>query len=268
MKQFPKIATPISHLFENRQYGEEISEVSDCLEVRERSLDSEWPNQKLFHIDIDLTHEWDDTTRNYLQHAFKKKPDLELVTFQASRCCHGAKIDNGMFQLEGKVYSQHEMLNHAAVNTKWLRSTLNGGIQVGLENNNYYPTPAYDIVTDGDFITKVINQNRLYLLLDIAHAMVSSHNMKMEYLEYVKSLPLDRLIQLHICAPELPPNGIAIDAHNSPNLAMEQRVVDTILEYPQIKFLTIEFYKDKDILIQCIESLQNRINKLSLKKYR
>ena len=170
-----------------------------------------------------------------------------------------------MFQPVGKRLSSQEMLEHAATNTLWLKSTLGDQIKFGLENNNYYPTPAYEIVTDGDFITEVIRQNDLYLLLDIAHAMVTSHNMKIEYLEYVKSLPLDRLIQLHICVPELPPKGIGIDAHNSPDLAMEQRVVDTILEYPQIQFLTIEFYKDKDILIKCIESLQNQINKLKFK---
>ena len=56
----PQIATPISHQFENEYYGKEISDVSDCLEVRERSLDSECENQFLFHIDIDLTHKWDE----------------------------------------------------------------------------------------------------------------------------------------------------------------------------------------------------------------
>ena len=43
----PQIATPISHQFENKNYGKEISAVSDCLEVRERSIDSVWENQFL-----------------------------------------------------------------------------------------------------------------------------------------------------------------------------------------------------------------------------
>ena len=48
---FPQIATPISHQFENEFFAKEIIAVSDCLEVRERSLESEWPNQHLFHIE-------------------------------------------------------------------------------------------------------------------------------------------------------------------------------------------------------------------------
>jgi len=255
MKQLPKIATPISHLFENRQFGEEISAVSDCLEVRERSLDSQHSNQYLFHIDIDLTHEWDESIRSYLQQAFEKKIELKLVTFQVTRCCHGEKIDNGIFQLDGKVYSKQEMLNHASVNTKWLKSILEENIKIGLENNNYYPTLAYDIVTDGDFITEVINQNEIYLLLDIAHAMVTAHNQKITYQEYIESLPLDSLIQLHICQPELLKNSTAYDAHDVPDSEMMKEVIRLVGKYPQILYLTIEYYKDKDLLVNSIEKL-------------
>ena len=172
----PIIATPISHLFENKTFGAEIAQVSDCLEVRQRSLDSQLPKQWLFHIDIDITLKWDNETREYLQHAFNKKPELKLATFQATRCCQNELIGNGMFQMSGEIYSDLEMIKHAEQNTEWLRKVLNAEVKIGLENNNYYPSPAYDIVTNGDFISKVVRQNGLYLLLDIAHAMVTAHN--------------------------------------------------------------------------------------------
>jgi len=88
-KKMPLIATPISHLFENYEHAIEIIAASDCLEVRERSWDSVWPNQLLFHIDKDLTLKWYDDTRAYLEKIINQKPDLELVTFQATRCCEG-----------------------------------------------------------------------------------------------------------------------------------------------------------------------------------
>ena len=75
----PQIATPISHQFENETFGKEIAANSDCLEVRERSLDSELAYQHLFHIDIDLTHKWDADLKSYLHDALNKKPDLILV---------------------------------------------------------------------------------------------------------------------------------------------------------------------------------------------
>ena len=95
MKNSPLIATPISHQFENEKYGKEIEKVSDCLEVRERSLDSKLKKQHLFHIDIDLTHKWDKDLKKYLYDAFSLKPDLKLITLQATRCCEKEKLEDG-----------------------------------------------------------------------------------------------------------------------------------------------------------------------------
>jgi len=258
-KNIPLIATPISHQFENETFGKEIAAVSDCLEVRERSLDSEWDNQHLFHIDIDLPHDWDYKIRDYLQKAFEKKPQLSLVTLQTTCCCESKNIVDGIAQLDGKLYNREEMLDNAKINTNWLKSKLDRHVKIGIENNNYYPTPAYDIVTDGDFITDIINQNNLCLLLDIAHAMVTAHNKKINYDEYLETLPLDKMIQLHICQPGLSGNGMAYDAHDEPNDEMLFNVLSLIKEYPNIKYLTIEYYKDKDILINSINNLRNLI---------
>jgi len=259
-RSIPLIATPISHQFEDESYGKEISEASDCLEVRQRSLDTDWENQFLFHIDVDLTHEWNDDLRTYLAHAFKNKPYLKLITFQATRCCLGERITSGMFQLEGKIYSTQEMLDHSIENSKWLRKTVKAGTYIGLENNNYYPTPAYDIVADGSFISQVLEENDLFLLFDIAHAMVAAHNKNINYNQYIATLPLDRLIQLHICQPKLPAGGIALDTHDEPNEEMFQEVVRLVNSYPKIKYLTIEYYKDKDILIESIHMLRQLLS--------
>ena len=243
----PQIATPISHQFKNEVVAREIIAVSDCLEVRHRSLESKWSNQVIFHIDIDLPHKWGERIKDYLQNAFNKKPELSLISLQASRCCEGENIVNGMFLLDGKQYSRQEMLENSNINTKWLRSILEKHIQIGLENNNYYPTPAYDIVTDSDFINSIINENDIHLVLDIAHAMVTAHNKKVSYHDYLESLTLDKLIQLHICQPLTPDNGVAYDAHEEPNDEMFDKVFSLIERYPTIKYLTIEYYKDKNI---------------------
>ena len=96
---------------------------------------------------------------------------------------------------------------------------------------------AYDVVTDGDFICQVVNQNNLYLLLDIAHAMVTAHNKQIDYNQYISTLPLDKLIQLHICQPELNKGEIAFDAHNEPNNAMYSEV-NRLIKVSTIKYLT------------------------------
>jgi hypothetical protein len=242
------IATPISHLFEDKKKAGEIISLSDCLEVRERSLNSSWPKQYLFHIDFDINHEWDDSRRQYLERAFKLKPDLLLISFQATSCCDGFIIEDGMYQLKGRVYSREEMLDCANINITWLRSVIDEKISIALENNNYYPTAAYDIITEGTFISEIVYGNRINLLLDIAHAQVTAHNKNIDYLQYINSLPLKNLIQLHICSPSVYSNGIAFDAHMAPDEKMFEQVLKLISSHKSIKYLTIEYYKSAEIL--------------------
>ena len=47
-----KIATPISHLFEDKIQAKIIIKNSDCLECRDRSIDSKEENQELFHCEL------------------------------------------------------------------------------------------------------------------------------------------------------------------------------------------------------------------------
>ena len=162
-----KIATPVSHLFKNLSTAKEIIAVSNCLEVRESSLKSDWPKEYLFHVDIDINHEWDEKRRNYLNTAFDKKPDLQLVSFQATTCCSSPKLVDSMYEIGGNVFSRDEMMNSSRKNIDWLRKTLNTDIKIAIENNNYYPTEAYGVVTDGEFLSELVFENNIYLLFDI-----------------------------------------------------------------------------------------------------
>ena len=106
-----KIATPVSHLFKNLSTAKEIIAVSNCLEVRESSLKSDWPKEYLFHVDIDINHEWNEEKRKFLNIAFDKKPNLQLISFQATTWCSSPKLVDNIFEIGGKVFSRDEMMN-------------------------------------------------------------------------------------------------------------------------------------------------------------
>ncbi|MCH7576057.1 MAG: DUF692 family protein [Candidatus Marinimicrobia bacterium] len=254
-----QLATPISHLFEDQENARAIAGVSDCLEVRERSLASTLPMQHLFHIDVDIVHEWGPERERYLKSAIESKPELKVVSLQATTCCDAPLLDDKMYELGGRVYTRDEMLRYAGENIRWLRTFVPEGTLIAVENNNYYPTAAYDIVTDGDFLTELIGQNDIYLLFDIAHAMVTAQNRGIAYSAYVDSLPIDRTVQIHICQPNLPDEGIAYDTHDSPNEQMTQDVKAIIDQSGKVRYLTIEYYKDKDILVESINNLRAQL---------
>ena len=261
-----KIASPVSHLFSNTLQAQKIIKHSDCLELRERTLHLDFQKEHLFHVDKDLTLVWDSNFKKFFLKILKKKDKLKLITFQSTRCCGGEKIINGRFQLYGKIYSKNELILNAKKNIQWLRRNLKKKIKIGLENNNYYPEPAYNIVTDGNFISEIVIKNKIFLLLDLAHAFITAYNKKINLEKYINSLPLSKTIQLHITnsrVVKFSKNKIAVDTHDLP-LKKNFELVNKILKKcPSIQYLTIEYYKNAQKLIKSIKKLKNSIKKIN-----
>ena len=151
------------------------------------------------------------------------------------------------------------MLNAAKKNTLWLRKKFGNKFRIGLENNNYYPTKAYDIIADADFISQVVRENNLFFLFDLAHAQVTASNKKINYQDYLKSLPMDLMMQMHICRPKIN-NKMSRDTHYLPNMKMFKEVRLLSKKYKKLKFFTIEYYKDTKKLIENIKKLKKMLN--------
>ena len=254
-----KIATPVSHLFEDKLQAKKIIKYSDCLEIRERNLHLKFNREYLFHVDKDITLRWDKKFKFSFLNILKKKKFLKLITFQSTRCCHNEKLIEGMFQLSGKVYTKKQMLLHAKKNINWLKKKINPKIKIGLENNNYYNAPAYEIITEGNFISEIVIKNKIFFLLDIAHAAITSFNKKIKFQKYLNSLPLHKTIQLHIVDYKIKKilnKKIAIDTHNFPTNRTYKLVSQLLLKYPSIEYLTIEYYKNADRLVKSIKKLK------------
>jgi len=254
-----KIVTPVSHLFFNKKNALKIAKFSDYLEIRERTINLDFKNEKFFHCDDDLTLPWSKNFKIKLEKIIKKKKSLRYVSFQATRCCLNAKIVNKVFVLSGKKFSRNEMINEAAKNVSWLRKKFKNKFQIGLENNNYYPTKAYDIIADADFISHIVKKNKLFFLFDLAHAQVTASNKKINYHSYLEKLPMDKMIQMHICRPRIN-KKMSRDTHYLPNIKMFKEVRSISKKYKNLKFFTIEYYKDTKKLIENIKTLKKIIN--------
>lgn len=247
-----KIAAPISHLFKQGQYAEKIIMLSDCLECRQWCINARHPKQELVHFDINIIHYWNRKLKYYIKRSINSKIHLELVTFHMASLYDAPLIIKGMYQPGGRKYSRQELLENAKQNIIWLRSILPENVLIGVESNNYYPTPAYNYITDGDFITQVVEENSIKFLFDIAHGKITAHNKSMAYNEYRAMLPLNKTIQVHISNHKINRQNIAIDAHEIPDDEIYHEVKDLITSYP-IKYLTIECYHDFEKVIHTMD---------------
>lgn len=246
-----ELATPISQLFDDPEIAARIASASDCLECRERSLGSALPRQYLLHSEANIIHPWNESRKRQLAGAFELKRQLKLASFHAACNCDRPWVESGMFQPGGRRLTREEMLRAAADNTAWLRGALPPGALIAVENNNYFPTEAYETVTDGDFLTELTERTGCLLLLDVAHAMITAHNTGRRFEDYTSTLPLAKTAQLHVCEPELRPGPMAADAHDWPGQDMDARVVAFARALP-VKYVTVEYYKDAELLIDSL----------------
>lgn len=248
------IATPISNLFMDKNFASILIENSDCLEVRDDSIDTNYPHEILFHCELQPIHKMDDAGFAYLKKVKDLHQNLKLITFHCASSCDKTYIENGMFQVSGNNYKKKDLFNNAKYNFARIKRIFGDDVKIGIENNNYFPTEAYRYVTDPEFISEIIYENNLYFLFDIAHAKITAHNKNVDYEEYKNNLPFDRIIQLHISSHSIR-DELAYDAHDYPNENVFNDIKDIISKH-EVEYLTIEYYKDVGHLLKALKTLK------------
>lgn len=252
-----KLATPISDLFNDDSSMKKLAASSSCLECREKTLKNKEAKQYLFHFDKDIIRPWSKGDKEFIQSAILLKKELKVVSFHMSVSCSRPVLKQNMYYKGGKDFSPENMMENVRNNISWLKSILiNGNVEIAAENNNYYPTAAYKHVTEPEFISKVILENNMRFLFDIAHARITAYNKKSSYAKYIRGLPLKSMIQIHVSKFGVNAEGIAYDAHELPD---EQTFQDVKLIARSFspEYLTIEYYKDADKLLQTLEVYRN-----------
>ena len=258
-----KVITPISHLFNNPENAAKIAKLSDGLEARERTCNLRFKNTSHYHIDFDLNLGLTEKQIEFLKCNVKKRDDIEVLTFQATKDFEKTTIKNGIYQPIGTRLTINEQLERTKKSIKEIKNIVGSHKKIGLENNNYYPSSAYDIATSKEYIVEAANQNDINLLFDYAHAKVSCINRKDDFEDYSNFL-LDNTncIQLHLCKHRVDISEdkcLAIDAHDIPSDEITEDALKLCKKYSSISALTIEFYQDSNILVNYLKILNNKI---------
>jgi uncharacterized protein (UPF0276 family) len=258
-----KIATPISHLYKNEADAHLITSYSDCLECRDHSPREENIQlHELFHFEMQIIHHIDEDGFKYIEDTFRSKPHLKLASFHVASCCDKPVLIEGVFQVGGIEYSYEELQENAARNIARIKSFMPAGMLVCVENNNYLHSPAYKYVIEARFLNEIVTKNDIYFLYDIAHAHISAVNMGISFAEYYGGLPISRTRQVHICKFGMRSDTEAFDAHYAPD-EMIYSELRKVLKESDVKYVTVEYYKETDGLIQSLQYLKNMQYELS-----
>ena len=97
------------------------------------------------------------------------------------------------------------------------------GVPMAVENISWYAHPGRPEMPEAEFISRVVERSGCGLLLDVNNVYVNSRNHGFDPYEHIASLPLDRVVQLHVAGHTQRPDGIIIDTHGAP-------VVDPVID--------------------------------------
>ena len=254
----PKIATPVSTIFNATPRLSEILELSDVLEVRELSRPVASGLPRIYHCDWSLIEPWTERELQEITNIIAGNHP-QLVTFHLHACYPKPPLADGMFQPHGERMSTAEMIANAQANQANLEAKLGKAIPMGVENNNYYPTGAYETVTDAEFINTLMDKLDLKLLLDVAHAQITAVNQKINLEDYLSGLNLVNAVQLHLSRPGRDPkdSSLARDFHEALENGDWEIVKMIMPRCPSLQYLTLEYYKDDMKLLAMLKILKD-----------
>jgi uncharacterized protein (UPF0276 family) len=163
--------------------------------------------------------------------------------------CNGKIIPLSEPQPRSQVYLK--TCRNAARLKQWLP------VPLILGNLGYHPNGAYEHVCEPSFIIAVLDTVDCGFLLDIAHARISAHNLGLDERQYLRSLPLYRMREVHVSGPRLH-NGAMTDAHG-PLQDEDWEAVTFILARSKPEVVTLEYAKDKDQLQDQLQQLRDML---------
>ena len=81
----------------------------------------------------------------------KPREEIHTLTFQASRDCEDVELQDGLYHPKSRSLSISEQVVNVKNTVSKIRDIVGSDRQIGFENNNYYPSGAYDICTSLEF---------------------------------------------------------------------------------------------------------------------
>lgn len=249
------LTLPVSHLINDSNYLQ--VPFVEALEYKKEQPVLDFAGLNFFHsgrgvIDHDFIEYFDALLPYLRSHKFSH------FSFDIGPAAEYVKTEDYYYVAESEVLSAQKISKIASERLSHVKNHFQG--RVALENLNFFPTSAYAHVCDPDFISQVVRENDVYLILDIAHAMISAHNLKIKPEKYFSQLPLERVIEIHLSAHGML-EGKWRDLHQRPNDETYE-IMDMIK--PGLKgspYLIIEFYKDFDELIEIYKEVEGWVRK-------
>lgn len=95
-------------------------------------------------------------------------------------------------------------------------------------------------VVNPSFITQLLDEVDCNMLLDIGHAQVAAWHLGFSFDEYLQALPLNRVVEIHVHAPECIENKGLLDTHR-PLRSKDYDLIRWLIDNTPVQTITLEY---------------------------
>ena len=133
--------------------------------------------------------------------------------FHSDHLCfggHGGQLSHELLPLP----FLSEAVDNVVSRTRMIREAL--GVPLAIENISYYFVPGASDLSEAAFLRAILEEGDLGLLLDVNNVFVNGQNFGFDPRTFIDSLPLERVVQIHVAGHEhKPEHGRIIDTHGA-----------------------------------------------------
>ena len=90
------------------------------------------------------------------------------------------------------------------------------GLPIAVENISWYAHPGDAQMSEADFLGEVLSRSDARLLLDVNNAFVNARNHGTDARDFLRRIPADRVVQIHVAGHFTGADGFRIDTHGEP----------------------------------------------------
>ena len=87
--------------------------------------------------------------------------------------------------------------------------------KIAVENVSFYVAPAINEMSELEFIKAVLEEADCFLHLDVNNVYVNSVNHRYDPLQFIRSLPAERIVYLHIAGHYREAKNLIVDTHGA-----------------------------------------------------
>lgn len=90
------------------------------------------------------------------------------------------------------------------------------GLPIAVENISWYAHPGPSEMDEADFLGEVLSRSGARLLLDVNNAFVNARNHGTDARDFLRRMPADRVVQIHVAGHFTGADGFRLDTHGEP----------------------------------------------------